>query len=98
LFIDQVADDLRAATSLYLAIATALSALVCLCRWLPLWQPGRALRFASWFGISLSILFLPALGLGLVFVPFAVALRQAARHFDLTSYETHIEVASQVVT
>ena len=68
-----------AATLLYLALISVVVAFGCLCRWGPWWQPTTALRRSSWLWMALSILLLPLLGLGLFFVPLAVAYRRAAR-------------------
>lgn len=68
-----------AATLLYLAFISVVVAFGCLCRWGPWWQPTTALRRSSWLWAALSILLLPLLGLGLFFVPLAVAYRRAAQ-------------------
>lgn len=67
------------ATLLYLAVISVVVAFGCLCRWGPWWQPMRALGRARWLWISLSILLMPVLGLGLFFVPLAVAYHLVAR-------------------
>ena len=71
-----------AATFLYLVLLSIIVAFGCLCRWGPWWQPTTALRRSSWLWVSLSILLLPAYGVGLFFVPLAVAYRRAARTLD----------------
>ncbi len=68
-----------AATLLYLALISVVVTIGCLYRWGRWWQPATALRRASLFWISSSILLMPVLGLGLFFVPLAVSYRRAAR-------------------
>jgi hypothetical protein len=46
------------------------------------WRPVTALRIVGWVWIALSILLFPLLGLGLFFVPLAIAYRRAARTLD----------------
>ncbi len=81
--------DDGAAALLYLALISAAVAVGGLCRWGAWWRPTTALRFASWLWISLSVLLLPLLGLGLFFVPLAVAYRRAARTLDQAPTKPH---------
>lgn len=70
------------ATVLYLVVLVSLVALGWLCRWGPWWRPATALRIVGWLWITLAILLFPLLGIGLFFVPLAIAYRRAARTLD----------------
>jgi hypothetical protein len=70
------------ATALYLVVLVTLVALGWLCRWGPWWRPATALRIVGWLWIALAILLFPLLGLGLFFVPLAIAYRLTARTLD----------------
>ena len=70
------------ATVLYLVVLLSLVGLGWLCRWGPWWRPATALRIVGWLWITLAILLFPLLGLGLFFVPLAMAYRLTARTLD----------------
>lgn len=78
----------RQETIVLLAVTATPVAFGWLCRWGPLWPPPSGTRFASWVWIALSVLLFPLVGLGLLFIPLAVASHQAAKQLEHASADS----------